>query len=120
MDVVLAVVREIIVLRTFVSQRKRGNNRNTDDDVAYILDIFRQEGNVELGITAQGIHDAYWKGAIDMINMSTKHQMTQALRQHRRHRVRPFSGPGNASRRDTANPGGWTGGASTKKTSGVL
>lgn len=50
MDVILTVVREIIVLRTFMSQRKQGNNRNTDDDVAYILDIFRQEGNIELGI----------------------------------------------------------------------
>jgi len=42
MDVVLAVVREIVV-----------------DDVAYILDVFHQEANVELGIQQREIHDAY-------------------------------------------------------------
>jgi len=50
MDVVLAVVREIVVLQPPVSQREQEYSSGTDDDIAYILDVFHQEANVELGV----------------------------------------------------------------------
>jgi hypothetical protein len=68
-----------------VSQKKTEDNWNTDDDVAYILDVFYQEATVELGIQ-QKESTTRIGGTIDMINISIKQGMTQALRQ----RVRPF------------------------------
>ena len=47
MDIVLAVVREVIVLqcREMSETMKKGG---TNDDIAYILDVFHQEANVQL------------------------------------------------------------------------
>ena len=47
MDIVLAVVREVIVLqcREMRETMKKGG---TNDDIAYILDVFHQETNVQL------------------------------------------------------------------------
>jgi hypothetical protein len=50
MDIVFAVVRKIIILQSSVRTKTSRNSESTDDHVAYVLDVFHQEANVELGI----------------------------------------------------------------------